>query len=258
MRSSSRRALLVIAVLVTGSHEAVAQQWTCRTIRQGDTAAHLASRMTGDGAARHQPWFQIVDPTASRYVAKARYDRIRPGWLACVFTGPGGPAQADAGTMAHVGRPGPAAFGFDWTLAGIEPDPRWYIVILVLIMPLAGYTARRRWLGRRALVEQMRQFGQSVIREFERPLVHPRSPAPVLRSRLRVKPHRQRVEVLLAPAAGRTYPNLSDHRKNVEYDIRRVLQLLPDQSYISASLHQRGEWVVVSFQTSVQKQEGAS
>jgi hypothetical protein len=255
MKRSTRCALLVIAALAIGSHDGVAQQWMCQTIRQGDTAAHLAARMTGNGAYRHDPSFQILDPAASRFVTKARYDRIRPGWLACVLTGAG--RAADTGTMA-VGRPGSPASGFDSMLASIEPNPLWYVVIVFfLMMPLAWYAVGRRRRGRRAVVEQMSRFGQSVIREFERPLVHPRSPAPAVRSRLRVRPHRRRVEVLFAPAAGRTYPNLSDHRKNVEYDVRRVLQLLPDAPFISASLHQRGEWVVVSFDR-VQKQEGAS
>ena len=78
-----------------------------------------------------------------------------------------------------------------------------------------------------------------------------RDPRPALKSRLRFKPYRSRLEVLLAPAVGRSYPNLSDHRKNVEYDVERVRHALGDTPFFSDSIRQRGEWVVLSFRKAV-------
>ena len=67
----------------------------------------------------------------------------------------------------------------------------------------------------------MKHFAHRFVREFERPLIQQPTERP-LRSRLRLSPARARVEILLAPGQGRRYPNLSDHRKNVEYDVVRV------------------------------------
>jgi hypothetical protein len=121
----------------------------------------------------------------------------------------------------------------------------------------AWQVATRRRIKRRAAIEAMTRFGQTFIREFERPLRQPRAVSPALRARLRFKPYRGRLEVHLAPGAGRRYPNLSDHRKNVEYDMERVLHLLRHQPFVGGSPQQRGEWVVVPFQVKRRKtQEG--
>src|SRR5688572_28249354 len=56
----------------------------CYTIQQGDTAAYMALRFTGSVQHRHEPWFQIVDPTVPRLIPKAEYGRIHPGWRTCV------------------------------------------------------------------------------------------------------------------------------------------------------------------------------
>jgi hypothetical protein len=53
---------------------------------------------------------------------------------------------------------------------------------------------------------------------------------------------------MLAPADGRSYPNLADHRKNVEYDVDRVLRLVNAQPVMSGPLYTRGSWVVIPFQ----------
>ena len=104
----------------------------------------------------------------------------------------------------------------------------------------------------------MTRFGEAFVREFERPLIESRAPARALRSRLRFRPHQGQVEVLLAPAHERSYPNLSDHRNNVAYDTQRVLQALRNPPFVSGAPHQRGEWVVIPFQLKVrEKQEGA-
>ena len=69
-----------------------------------------------------------------------------------------------------------------------------------------------------------------------------------MRSRLRTGARRGRFDILLAPGKGRRYPNLSDHRQNVEYDVARVMQVLADDSFVSGPLYTHAEWVVVPFQ----------
>jgi hypothetical protein len=258
MRGTSRCALLVVVAVTVGSRPALAQPAACYTIQPGDTAAGLALRIAGNADYRHQPWFQIFDPAASRYVRKARYDHVRPGWLACILNGGSGALQTSARPAEATRLPAPLS-GIARTLAGIQLDPRWYLVVLLLTTSSAWYIAHRHWKGRQAVIEEMTRFGESFIREFERPLIQPRAPAPAVRSRLRFKPHRGRLEVLLAPGVGRSYPNLLDHRKNVEYDMERVLHELRHQPFVSASLQQRGHWVVVPFEVKAnQKQEGTT
>ena len=46
-----------------------------------------------------------------------------------------------------------------------------------------------------------------------------------VRSALRCNVRRSRFDVLLAPGQGRRYPNLMDHKKNVEYDVARVMDI---------------------------------
>ncbi len=114
------------------------------------------------------------------------------------------------------------------------------------------------WLTCRAIDEffsqrekalaDMRRFGEAFIREFERPLVQQPFLVSPIRTRLRTRPDRGRLEVFLAPNGRLRYPNLSDHRKNVAYDVARVLQTLHDQSFVCGELSACGEWVVVSFQ----------
>ena len=104
----------------------------------------------------------------------------------------------------------------------------------------------------------MRGFGNRFIAEFERPLFRRTASDAAVRSRLRFAPSRHRLEVLLAPADGRTYPNLVDHRKNVEYDVERVERILGAEPFVGGPLYAEGSWVVIpfSFETDRQ-QEGA-
>lgn len=235
------RAALMIALAASASPALSAQQWTCYTILPGDTVARAATRITGSPHTRHEPWFQIVDPARSRFVAKAQYDHVHPGWRACVL-------RASVMTAPH---------GIAAATAGFVLDPLWVAVLLVLVIPFAGYAADRYVQDRQAVIRVMTRFGEAFVREFERPLIESRTPARALRSRLRFRPHQGEVEVLLAPAHERSYPNLSDHRNNVAYDTQRVLQALRNPPFVSGAPHQRGEWVVIPFQLKVrEKQEG--
>jgi hypothetical protein len=245
MKGPRACALFVGVALIVGSRPARAQGWACYAIQPGDTAASLALRIAGRAEHRHQLSFQIFDPAASRFIGKARYDHVRPGWLACVLVDNG---VHRIGTAAiATGRVPAASSGIARTLAGNQLDSRWCLVILLPATPFVWYIADRRCKGRRAVIGEMTRFGERFIREFERPLIQPHTPLPAVRSRLRFKPQQRRLEVLLAPGTGRTYPNLSDHRKNVEYDMERVLGELHDQPFVSDSLRQKGQWVIVTL-----------
>ena len=91
----------------------------------------------------------------------------------------------------------------------------------------------------------MRHHAQQFVDAFARPLLRQSSTGPPIRSRLRYLPAREEVEILIAPSAGRRYPNLSDHKINVEYDVRRVLRLLEDCLVVSRPLRVEGQWVVI-------------
>ena len=94
----------------------------------------------------------------------------------------------------------------------------------------------------------MQRFGERFVREFERPLLERRAGAAPIRAQLRAHAGRGRLDVWLAPNAGRRYPNLSDHKDNVVYDVARVSQLLQDPSFVCTAPYAQGGWVVIPFQ----------
>jgi len=241
MKVFTRCALLIVVALAAES-PLWAQRWTCYTIHPGDTVTQAATRITGSAQNRHQPWFQIFDPAPARFVAKAQYDHIRPGWRACV--------------LSELVRTAPPEMTTG--MAGIHIDPSIAVAVLVLTIAFVGYAADRYWTDRQAVVDVLTRFGDAFVREFERPLIDARAPGRALRSRLRVRPHQGYVDVLLAPAGARTYPNLSDHRKNVAYDTERVLQVLRDPPFTSGPPHQHGEWVIIPFQFKVRERQGGA
>lgn len=240
---------MAVAAICLAPRMSSAQQWRCYPFLRGETAGAAASRLAGDAGA-----FEILDLSTSRFVAKNQYGRIRPSWVGCTWVTQSIPAKLGRSVIAaptHAVKPTDASKRV-W---GAQPDPLWSLLVLMLMTPWGAYEANRRWKRRRAVIGVMTQFGNSVIQEFERPLVQPRDARPALRSRLRLQPLRNRFQVLLAPVAGRSYPNLSDHKKNVEYDMERVRQLLGDTPYINDSMRQRGEWVVLGFRARVQQQK---
>jgi hypothetical protein len=223
-----RRCLFVVMLALAVSTEPVsADRWECYVIRAGDTAAQAAVHLTGNAENRYRPWFQIADPTAG-FVAKNNYDDIRPGWLACIL-------RQSLTAMASSPRS-----GIPIRLGGLA--------LLLAAALLIWYIADQYWNDRQATIARMTRFGEAFIREFERPLVQPRSSDRALQSRLRLQADRARLEVLLAPLGGRRYPNLTDHRRNVEYDVARVLEVLGGQSFATGPLHQQGPWVVIPFE----------
>jgi len=222
---------------------AAAEPAACYTIQPGDTAAFISLRLTGSIHQRREPWFQIIDASRSRIVRKSEYGRIRPGWLACIpssrlsleWRRERPPTIADRAAIG--GRLRTFATGHSAVaLCGV----------VVLTVWLLARAARLYVYRRQVIVRIMQHFGDRFIREFERPLIQPGCGERPVESRLRVMPRRRRLEILLAPAGRRRYPNLSDHRRNVTYDVDRVLRLVRDERFAGDQLCARGRWVVVA------------
>jgi hypothetical protein len=236
-------------MIVTTAASASAQTLACYPIRPGDTAARLARHLTGHAANRNQPWFQIVEPLSDTVISKRNYSRIQSGWHVCVATerirGVSAPsvsrAAATSGVLVPRGLvPQPPAI--DWRILV------WAAPLVMTFTVVVAWVSTRKYLDRRQLlVAYMTAFGQGFVDEFERPLFRNRPAAAVIASRMRFVPRRRRLEILLAPAAGRTYPNLSDHRMNVEYDVERIVTILDDGRFVNAPLYSEGKWVVIPF-----------
>lgn len=258
------RALLFVLIVAAGQRQAAAQEVVCYPVRPGDTAAEYALRLTGSTNNLYAPWFRIVDARAMS-IPKSQYARILPGWRVCV-TRPYAVAQPVVISVAqpfdfaqgkHRPPIDPVAIGVARHRPPIDPMfLRYGAAGLILVAALLAFLVTMQILSEReAILHRMRSFGERFVSEFERPLFrYPvahrgdrRGPGHPVRSRLRFAPRRDRLEILLAPHDGRTYPNLSDHRKNLEYDIERVLHLLGDQPFTSGRLHAEGRWVVIPF-----------
>jgi hypothetical protein len=132
----------------------------------------------------------------------------------------------------------------------------WAAPLFVVSVGWPTWVAIRNHFGRRRVsLDTMRGFGDRFIAEFERPLYRRTSSDAAVKSRLRFSPSRHRLEVLLAPADGRTYPNLVDHRKNVEYDVERVERILGAEPFVGGSLYAEGAWVVIPFRFDTDRQQ---
>lgn len=144
----------------------------------------------------------------------------------------------------------------------------WIALALAIALILSGLydLVRDRYAA-------LTHFGERFVREFDRPLVRFRPSEPVVEARLRVRPFRAEVHVMLAPHDGRVYPNLVDHKQNVEYDVDRVLRVLQTQADLRVGRYQRfeeqrfacgplyaqGRWVVVPLHLQVNpKQAGGT
>jgi hypothetical protein len=246
---ASIRALPFVLIVTTGVPSASAQALTCYPVRPGDTAARLARHLTGNADNRHQPWFQIVEPLSETVISKRNYSRIEAGWHVCVAT------ERIRGVPVPSVQRATATSGV-LTSRGLAPQLpeidsrilRWSVLLVMAFTGAFTWVSTRRYLDRRQLlVAYMTAFGQRFVNEFERPLLRTRRGGALSRSRLRFVPRRRRLEILLAPAAGRTYPNLADHRMNVEYDVDRIVTILDDGRFVNAPLYAEGDWVVIPF-----------
>lgn len=259
------RALLIVLLAAIGSTSAQAQPLRCYPIRRGDTASRLAIRITGNADNQYQPWFHIVDP-AGRSIPKSRYGGVHSGWQVCVATQMVRPRPAPelvqrgvtpayelasaplvlptAQTAFTPSAPPSSALTFLW----------WAAPLVALVSGLITARASRYIARRRLLLDIMRTFAERFVIEFERPLFRRAGTSPV-RSRLRFAPARHRLEIRLAPGEGRVYPNLADHKKNVEYDVGRVLRLLKDEPFTNGPLYAEGPWVVIPCCLAVDREQ---
>jgi hypothetical protein len=158
----------------------------------------------------------------------------------------------DTRAIQDLFRPGLVAFR---SSLNVDPEQAWLgaaaAVPALGLLILGGYVRRQN--SARIF---MSQFAALFVREFERPLLQ-YGPEPAMRTELRVSRYRARLEILLAPGSGRRYPNLSDHRKNLEYDVERVLSALADESFVCGRLRMRQGWVVVPFRFSARVKQRA-
>jgi hypothetical protein len=280
IKSFVRRALPAVVILAVAPAAVAAQSIVCHPIRRGDTVSYLAQRLTGNWRNKYQPWFQIMAPSGS-FVPKSQYDRVRPGWRACVtiravairtpIANDAEAARASAATeavaaptareavervdapraRAAVAAPGGGAKPMRASglraIGGIDLTIVW--LGAAVVVPWFGWRILDDYLDRRRRAWiVMRHFADRFVREFERPLIQRDAAEPPVRVRIRSSPFRKRLDILLAPGMGRRYPNLSDHKQNVEYDVTRVLHVLADESFVNGPLYEHAEWVVVPFQ----------
>jgi hypothetical protein len=120
---------------------------------------------------------------------------------------------------------------------------------VAMVVPWFGWRILDDYLVRRktaAIV--MRHFAHRFVDEFERPLIQCDAAERPVQSALRCNVRRGRFDVLLAPGYGRRYPNLLDHKKNVEYDVSRVMEALADDAFVTGPLYMQAGWVVVPFE----------
>jgi hypothetical protein len=102
-------------------------------------------------------------------------------------------------------------------------------------------------IKRKALRHEMLAFGRAFLNDFERPLLVDGVAGRPVCARMRCVPRKRRLDILLAPASGRRYPNLTDHRRNVEYDVSRIAHHLRKHPFVPSTPRAEGEWVVIPF-----------
>lgn len=237
-------ALLSVLLAAAGPNDTTTR-FRCYPIRPGDSAAQIAERLTGHHLNRWGSSFQIFDANR-RLVRKSDYDVIYPGWTACLAEGRFAGAIQSAPPAAAVYAQRLDAPGSD--LEPILYDPvLWWLISIVLAAAATSLLMMQSWKRQRALAHVMRRFGGDFVREFGRPSAQYRGAGPLPRARLRINPRRSRMEILVAPSPGRTYPNLSDHRSNVEYDVARVTAALKQEAFAGGRPYAEGEWVVLPF-----------
>jgi hypothetical protein len=241
-----RFAMLVILLGTVAPIGAQAQQFVCWPITRGDTASGLALRLTGTTGSLYTDSFQIRDPARGLFVPKSHYERISPRWQACVARG----FLSHAALVRLADRPQPHMPAYDITLL-------WRVGAAVTLV-LFGCAIAARYVPDRAIPPDMQRAGEQFVDAFARPLLDPASGAPPIRARLRFVRRAQHLEICIAPNAGRRYPNLLDHKRNVEYDVNRVAQLIgTDVVVVSDRLRAEGTWVVVPIRRADLKQAGA-
>jgi hypothetical protein len=247
--------LLTTACLLAGAPDAVARERVnCVTIRTDESVAAVARRMTGDARSMHATWFQIVNQTTSRPVPKARYGFVFAGWHACTTIEEAAvpdvaieaaPQVVSSPAVLDMASPRPAAPTLAASVVWLPAAAIWSAVVMGFAV--ACWLADDHLAGRRDRRRVMKLYAERFVEEFARPLQQPHLAHRPIQSRLKLKPGRARFDVCLAPEAGLRYPNLTDHKGNVIYDVARIEQALGEPAFVSSRPYSRGRWVVVPF-----------
>ena len=258
--------LLVSAVPLT----AAAQEFVCSPIARGETASRLAHRLTGNPATAYTDVFQIRDPARRMFVPKSQYRNLKAGWQACVsitslksrpaaFATDGTPLtpvilpEEPAITSAPV-RKTAAPETFAWARWPTDAALAAWIAASFLLIVICISVAVL--LAPNPIPPPLRRAGDAFVNAFARPLVDPMSAGPPIQTRLRFVRRKQQLEISIAPGPGRRYPNLIDHKRNVEYDVTRVTGVLGHRVVVSDRLRAAGRWVVVPIRLAGVKQTG--
>lgn len=284
-------ALLIVFGLEGLPKDASAQSpLVCHAIRRGESAIQAAQRVTGDGRNAYQAWFQILNPS-SKFVPKSQYNRVRAGWRACIVklaprsassnaareksdvvglapvpsessvtdVVPAPPALTSdaARSIANVILQGAASDVFR-RLGSVDLTILW--LGAAMVVPWFGWRIVDDYLAdRKTTAIVVQSFVDRFVVEFERPLLRDDSGERAVKSRVRYGARRGRFEILLAPGEGRRYPNLADHKKNVEYDVARVTSVLADDSFVTGAPYAHAGWIVVPFRfTAGPRQSGVA
>jgi len=255
---SPRLAAIVLLLLCALPCQLDAQQFVCSAIAPGEGASSVARRLTGKAAAAYDHAFQIRDPARRMFVPKSQYQRLQSDWQACVASGPvrsAPAASAPAVELAPVAE-APAVTSMPLalvtqplTLAHADRTPFAVPVaptigggVLLIILVVAGAGS----LARRSIPPSIRRIGEDFVTVFARPLMDASSAMPPIQTRLRFLRRKHQLEIFLAPGPGHRYPNLSDHKRNVEYDVDRVIRVLGNYA-LSHPPRAAGKWVVVTI-----------
>jgi hypothetical protein len=144
------------------------------------------------------------------------------------------------------------------------PSPRRYdvrravIVGVAVTLVLFAGTMAVRLMTAPVAPPDLQRAGEVFVGAFARPLIDPDWTVPPIVARLRFVRRSEQLEIYLAPNGGRRYPNLSDHKRNVEYDVHRVLRLMGPDVVISSPVRAEGKWVVVPIRLLERKGAGAA
>ncbi len=270
-----RIALLAAAIVIAAPVGALAQSLVCWPIVRGDSASSLARRLTGDAAVAYSHRFQIRDPARSVFVPKSRYERLSPHWQVCVapevlIRAPAPPVVSPrvvpSGILvspmsspivaSDLAPPIPAAKPMPRPAPRYDVDGAVRIGIAVSLV-LFAVTMAVRLVPSPPPPPDLQRAGEAFVGAFVRPLIDPGSNVPPILVRLRFIRRSKQLEIHLAPNHGRGYPNLLDHKRNVDYDVQRVLRLL-GPSVAVGNIRAEGKWVVVPIRFVEGKQAGVS
>jgi hypothetical protein len=267
---------LVVLFLCAAPAFVEGQQFVCSPIRRGDTPSRLARRLTGNPASAYSPAFQVRDPVRQLFVPKSHYWHLSTRWQACVAIAapqstplayapvvaspapelsptivPAGPTITSAPLAIASALPAPALshgshgdFAFTATMVSAA-------VLMVLIYAAVDLRIPH------PIPPVIQRAGEQFVIAFARPLIDPSSSVPPIQVRLRFIRRVQQLEICIAPGAGRRYPNLVDHKRNVEYDVDRVMRVLGNHVVMSDRLRAAGKWVVVPIRLADVTQTGA-